>query len=174
MAKSSTAVADEAMSAPAEARDGGKAKAGGKRKLMLPLLLALLLGGGGAAYMMGLPARLMGGGAQKPAEAEAAPLPGSVDLPEIIANLNPGSKRTAFVKLKVKLELSNKADQPHVHEAEGRLLDLFQTYLRDMRPEELRGSAGIYRLREELISRANLAVAPARITDILFLEMLIQ
>ena len=44
-----------------------------------------------------------------------------------------------------------------------RLQDLFQTYLREMRPEELRGSAGTYRLREELIARANVAVAPARV-----------
>jgi flagellar FliL protein len=55
-----------------------------------------------------------------------------------------------------------------------RLLDLFQTYLREMRPEELRGSAGTWRLREELIARANIAIAPARVTDVLFTELLIQ
>ncbi len=55
-----------------------------------------------------------------------------------------------------------------------RLQDLFQTYLREIRPEELRGSAGTYRLREELLARGNLAVAPARITDVLFTEMLVQ
>ena len=55
-----------------------------------------------------------------------------------------------------------------------RLLDLFQTYLREMRPEELRGSAGTYRLREELIARANIAVAPTRILDVLFPEMIVQ
>ena len=55
-----------------------------------------------------------------------------------------------------------------------RLQDLFQTYLREMRPEELRGSAGTYRLREELIGRANLAAAPARISDVLFIQMMIQ
>jgi flagellar FliL protein len=55
-----------------------------------------------------------------------------------------------------------------------RVLDMFQTYLREIRPEELRGSAGTWRLREELIARANIAVAPARVTDVLFTEMLIQ
>ena len=55
-----------------------------------------------------------------------------------------------------------------------RILDLFQTYLRDMRPEDLRGSAGTYRLREELIARGTIAVAPAHITDVLFTEMLVQ
>ena len=55
-----------------------------------------------------------------------------------------------------------------------RLQDLFQTYLREMRPEELRGSAGTWRLREELIARANLAAAPGHVVDVLFTEMLIQ
>ncbi len=172
MAKTTAAVAGEAMAAPGEARGADHGKASGKRKLLIPAVAVLLVAGIGAAAMLtNLPAKLMG---SKPAASEAAGLPGSVDLPEIIANLNPGSRRTAFVKLKAKLELSNKADEAHVHEAEGRILDLFQTYLRDMRPDELRGSAGIYRLREELIGRANIAVAPARITDILFLEMLVQ
>jgi flagellar FliL protein len=43
-----------------------------------------------------------------------------------------------------------------------------------MRPDELRGSAGSYRLREELMARANIAVAPARVTEILFIELLVQ
>jgi flagellar FliL protein len=51
---------------------------------------------------------------------------------------------------------------------------MFTTYLREMRPEELRGSAGTYRLREELLARANIAVSPARVTDVLFSEMIIQ
>ena len=55
-----------------------------------------------------------------------------------------------------------------------RLLDLFQTYLREMRPEELRGSAGTYRLREELIARANIALQPTRVVDVLFTELLVQ
>jgi flagellar FliL protein len=55
-----------------------------------------------------------------------------------------------------------------------RVQDVIQTYLREMRPDELRGSAGVYRLREELLVRANAAVAPARISDILFTQMLIQ
>jgi len=55
-----------------------------------------------------------------------------------------------------------------------RLLDLFQTYLREIRPDELHGSAGTYRLREELIARADIAAAPAKIVDILFTEILVQ
>jgi len=96
------------------------------------------------------------------------------DLPDIIANLNSPLHHPTFIKLKVKIELAKATDQAALTAAMPRLLDLFQTYLRDMRPEELRGSAGTYRLREELIARANIAVAPVQVTDVLFTEMLIQ
>jgi flagellar FliL protein len=153
-----------------EAAEPGKVRGRGKI-LLLGVAVLLISGIGATVYLTDLPAKLFGA---KAAAAENAIVSGSVDLPEIIANLNPGSHRTSFAKLKVRLALASKADEARVHASEGQMLDLFQTYLRDMRPEELRGSAGIYRLREELIARANIAVAPARITDILFLEMLVQ
>lgn len=96
------------------------------------------------------------------------------ELPDIIANLNGGPRRTVYVKLRARLELVKAEDEALVHAAMPRLLDLFQTYLREMRPEELRSSAGTYRLREELMARANIALAPARIQDLLFTEILIQ
>jgi flagellar FliL protein len=73
-----------------------------------------------------------------------------------------------------RLEVGRQDDVERVKLAMPRLQDMFQTYLREMRPEELRGSAGTYRLREELIARANLAAAPAQVTDVLFTQMLIQ
>ena len=73
-----------------------------------------------------------------------------------------------------RLEVTRQEDVQPVKQAMPRLQDLFQTYLREMRPEELKGSAGTYRLREELIGRANLAAAPARVSDVLFMQMLIQ
>ena len=78
------------------------------------------------------------------------------------------------MKLQARLELARKEDIAVVQAAMPRLLDLFHTYLREMRPDELRGSAGTYRLREELTARGNIAAAPARITDVLFTEMLVQ
>jgi flagellar FliL protein len=78
------------------------------------------------------------------------------------------------MKLHAKLELAAHADEAAVTAAMPRIQDLFQTYLRDMRPDELRGSEGSYRLREELIGRAAVAAAPARIDDVLFVELIIE
>ena len=108
-----------------------------------------------------------------PEQAKAGP-PASIELPEIIANLNVGPRRNSYIKLHARLELAKAEDDAAIKAGMPRLLDLFQTYLREMRPEELRGSEGTYRLREELIARANIALAPTRVTDVLFTELLIQ
>lgn len=157
--------------------DGQAGRSGGRRKLLLlaaPAGLALL---GGGLWFSGVLPPVLGMGAPKPAAEKPAPAkPAAVYLamPEIIANLNAGPRRTAYIKLNSKLELARAEDGEAVKAAMPKLLDLFQTYLRDMSPEELRGSAGTYRLREELIARANAALAPVRIVDVLFTEMLVQ
>lgn len=164
------------MSAAVAVANGGS-KAPGRRKLFLLLgLLVLLAGAGGGLWVSGvLPGLLGHGKAEEHAEKPAArPALVFMELPDMVANLNVGARRAAFVKLKAKLELARTEDQAVVTAAMPRLLDLFQTYLREMRPEELRGSAGTYRLREELIARANVAAHPARVVDVLFTELLVQ
>ena len=91
----------------------------------------------------------------------------------MVANLN-GARKPAYIKVVVRIEVPRAEDVEKVKAATPRLQDLFQTYLREIRPEELRGSAGTYRLREELIARANVAVAPGAVSDVLFTQMLVQ
>jgi flagellar FliL protein len=152
------------------------AKPAGKRKLIMlavPILLAVLLGG---LWFSGLLPRWLGMSHAEPEAGQktqaAAPI--FIDLPEMIANLNGNPRRPSYVKLVARIEVASAEDAERVRQAMPRLQDLFQTYLREMRPEELRGSAGVYRLREELIARADAAAAPARVTDVLFTQMLVQ
>ena len=150
-----------------------------KRRGKLPLLtlpLVLLGAGGAGAWYAGL---IPGLGAKEAAAAAdaaaAAPeKPIFVDMPDIVANLNAPGRRSSYIKLRSKLEVARAADARALQEAMPRLQDLFTTYLREVRPEELRGSAGTYRLREELMVRATLAAPPARVTDVLFVELLLQ
>ncbi len=162
----------EAVASPPEAENSK----GGKRKLILlaaPVVLLAAIGSG--LWLTGILPRLLGLGHVEQKAESAMPLaPIYVDLPEMVANLNSNPHRPNYVKLVARLEVARQEDVERVKLAMPRLQDLFQTYLREMRPEELRGSAGTYRLREELIGRANLAVAPARISDVLFIQMLIQ
>lgn len=158
-----------------EAADAAPARSSLKRKLILlgaPLALAATFSG---LWFTGILPRMLGIAPKKPAaEAKAAAAPIYVDLPEMVANLNSGARRPEYVKLLARLEVAHPEDVERVKQAMPRLQDMFQTYLREMRPEELRGSAGTYRLREELIIRANIAAAPAHITDVLFTQMLVQ
>jgi flagellar FliL protein len=128
-----------------------------------------------ALWFTGLLPRLFGHAPVGQTAGESVPkVPIYVDLPEMVANLNSNPHRPSYVKLVARLEVTKQEDVERVKQVMPRLQDLFQTYMREMRPEELRGSAGTYRLREELIGRANLAAAPARISDVLFIQMLIQ
>jgi flagellar FliL protein len=152
------------------------AKTGGKGKLiLLAVPVVLLLSGAGLWFSGILPHALGMDKHEEHAEEAAKPVPPSyVDVPEMVANLNSGSRKPSYVKLSARVEVPNPADVEKVKAGMPRLQDMMQTYLREMRPEELRGSAGTYRLREELLARANAAVAPAKVSDVLFTQMLVQ
>jgi flagellar FliL protein len=142
--------------------------------LCLPLLLIAI---GAGLWSGGILSGLPGGGAEAPAAAagQAAPRPVVYfDMPDIVANLNVNGRRASYIRLRSKLELARSEDAATMQAAMPRLLDLFTTYLREMRPEELRGSSGTQRLREELIARANLIAPPVRVVDVLFTELLLQ
>jgi flagellar FliL protein len=96
------------------------------------------------------------------------------DVPELLVNLNTTGNRSTFLKITVSLELEKPEDVVRIREVMPRILDNFQVYLRELRLDDLRGSAGMYRLREELLARVNAAVAPVKVRDILFKEMLVQ
>jgi len=146
-----------------------------KKKLPLKLIIIaaaglLVIGGGGTAGF------LFFRHAEKPAPAKAEAKPALfVDMPDVLVNLsNAGGDRTQYLKVKVVLEVPD----PHVVEQikplMPRVMDAFQTYLRELRPTDLDGSAGLYRLKEELTRRVNAAVSPNHITAVLFKEIVVQ
>lgn len=96
------------------------------------------------------------------------------DLPDVLVNLASGGSRPTYLKLAVALELPDAETQHAIEPLMPRVLDNFQVYLRELRLEDLQGSAGMFRLKEELVRRVNLAVAPAEVKDVLFKEMIIQ
>ncbi|MDX2223537.1 MAG: flagellar basal body-associated FliL family protein [Rhodospirillaceae bacterium] len=176
--------------------EGGAGEGGNKRKKLLLLIgipIALIIVGAAGAYFTGLAdpviAMITGSepemAAEEPPPAEGAPaaaapgtaVPGGAvfyDLPEMLVNLNtPGRKRN-FLKMRVALELSSEQDITRIDVVLPRIVDNFQVYLRELRLEDLQGAAGMYRLREELLSRVNAAVRPAQVKDVLFKEMIVQ
>jgi len=138
-------------------------------KLKLPPLKWMIIGGGGGgAYYF-----FKGSGHKEP---QVAAKPATfVDLPDVLVNLSSsGGDRTQYLKVKIVLELPDSSLVPQIQPLMPRVMDAFQTYLRELRPTDLDGSAGLYRLKEELTRRVNAAVAPNHVTAVLFKEIVVQ
>jgi flagellar FliL protein len=165
-----------------DGEEAGESKGKGKAVIIIAAALLLVVGGAAGAYFTGLLdpllASLSGSGESAPKEEAVASAPQGTtvfyDLPEILVNLNNAERRSTFLKLRVSLELGSQQDVPKVEALMPRIIDNFQVYLRELRVEDLKGSAGMYRLREELLTRVAAATAPARVNDVLFKEMLVQ
>lgn len=146
---------------------------GKKLVLFLVLPLLLLIGAAAGLYLSGVMDKLLG---DDDGEARAERSGPSVyyDMPTMLVNLNSSSRGNSFLKLSVALELRNEAARDRIDEVMPRVVDNFQVYLRELRIEDLQGSAGLQRLREELLLRVNTAVDDVEVRDVLFREMLVQ
>ncbi len=157
-----------AVAAPARKRLSGK-----KLVLFVVLPALLLLGGlGGGAwwFMSGEPAEPSAEEAKKTAAAKAV----FYELPEMLVNLNSGGKQTSYLRIRVALELESAEQAAKLEAVLPRVVDHFQVYLRELRIEDLNGSAGMVRLKEELMTRVGAAAPGAKVNDVLFKEMLVQ
>jgi flagellar FliL protein len=95
-------------------------------------------------------------------------------LPEFLVNLNTGGKQASFLKMQIAVELPSEKDAAALEGNLPRIQDDFNTYLRELRPSDLSGSAGLYRLKEELLTRINKIISHSTVNDILFKEILVQ
>lgn len=163
---------DEVLAEGLDNMDGARKKISGKKIVLFAAPVLLILIGGIAA--------LLGGAFSSPepemAEGETKSAKNAVffDLPDLLVNLNTNSRKPTFLKISVSLEMESAEDTARVVQVMPRVIDNFQVYLRELRTEDLQGSAGIYRLREELLVRVNGAIEPAKVRDVLFREMLVQ
>ncbi len=96
------------------------------------------------------------------------------DLESMIVNLNTDSNRESFLKIKITLEVEGSKNLEAVKKFSPKIADSFQLYLRELRPEDMQGSIGLYRLRGELLLRINKVIYPAHVNDILFKDVLVQ
>jgi len=177
---------DDENETEGEAPEGGEAKQGfvkkilGNKKLLIiaAAALVLVLGGGGAgAYFF-----LFSGSDGQPAKTASAkpdipivpPQVSFFTMPDMVVNIQTADGSPAYLKLSVALELVSDAEKPGLEALMPRIVDQFQGYLRELRVDDLRGSEGVVRLKEELLRRINVAAAPYRVRDVLLKQMIIQ
>jgi flagellar FliL protein len=96
-------------------------------------------------------------------------------VPDLLVNLAgaPG-ERVQYLKVKLVLEVKEEKLVEAIKPSMPRVTDIFQSYLRELRPADLNGSAGLFRLKEELTKRVNVAVAPNQVSAVLFKEVVVQ
>jgi len=176
--------------------DGDEDSGGGgfdaKKILLFVVIPLLLLGGAGAGlYFSGM----LGGGDAAKQETASNVEGGQTDeyadshggeggegsgsayflkIPDMVVNLSTDSGQPRYLRLVLQLELRSAFDQAAIEAVMPRVVDQFQTYLRELRERDLRGSQGVYRLQMELLSRVNAAAFPIEVKDVLFQEILIQ
>jgi len=180
--KGETPEGENAEEAQAEPKGFVKKLLGNKKLLLIGGggLLALLLAAGGGLYFF----VFSGSDEPKPvvaANAEALPpLPATppqvvfYSMPDLVVNIQTADSTQAYLKLSVALELDSPAEKPGIQAYMPRVVDQFQDYLRELRLDDLKGSAGISRLKEELLRRVNAVIAPYRVRDVLLKEMIVQ
>lgn len=160
----------------AEDEAGEDEAGGGKKKLILfgaiGLVVLLAVGGGAFFFLSGDDEPQIDEVTGQPVEEEQKPVV-FYDLPEMTVNLSTDG-RTTYLKVRISLEVENQEMIARIEPFLPRVLDAFQIYLRELRPADLEGSAGLFRLKEELLRRINLSVYPARVDGVLFKEILIQ
>ena len=157
----------------AEAGADGEAAPAKKGKLKLIIaavgFIAILGGGAGWFFFMR--------GHSEEVHAEALPPkpPSFIEVPDMLVNLvgAPG-ERVQYLKVKLVLEIKEEKQVETIKPSLPRVTDLFQTYLRELRPSDLNGSAGLFRLKEELTKRVNAAVSPNQVSAVLFKEIVVQ
>ena len=186
---------------PEEAAGEEVGEAGGKKKLPLKLVIiaavaaVLVLGGGGtAAFLLMKPKDGASaekhkekkkpakedkgkGGKDDKAAAQVREGPNGVlfyTLPDVVVNMQTADGRPTFLKLKLTLEMPDQDAVDALEPNMPRLQDMFQTFLRELRPEDLSGSQGSYQLSMEILRRVNLVIAPSKANAVLIEEMLIN
>jgi flagellar FliL protein len=142
-----------------------------KKMIIMAAAGVLVLGGAAGGWFFFF--------SSKPHEEKPAPVamkpPAFLDMPEVMVNLSSTNNgRAQYLKAKITLEVTDQKIADEIKPVLPRVLDAFQTYLREMRANDLEGSAGLYRVRDELTKRVNLAVAPSRINAVLFKEIVVQ
>ena len=172
--------------------------------IIIPAALLVLGGGGATAFLLLKPKPAAAeaeaghgeekkGGHEKKeekkghgekAEGEADPAAGVIaegpdgvtfyTLPDMVVNIQSPDGRPTFLKLKLTLEMHDAELATHLQEEGPRMQDMFQGFLRELRPEDLAGSAGSYQLRAEILRRVNLVAAPGKVDAVLIEEMLVQ
>ncbi len=165
----------------AEVKQGFVKKLLGNRKMLIiaATALAVVLGGAGAGTWFFLFNSKPDAAKIKVAAAQAGvplvpPKVAFFDMPDVVVNIQSPDGSPAYLKLSVALELRSADEEAGLKVLVPRVIDQFQSYLRELRVSDLQGSESVLRVKEELLRRIKVAAAPYPVRDVLLKEMIVQ
>ncbi|WP_375195244.1 flagellar basal body-associated FliL family protein [Sphingobium sp.] len=135
-------------------------------------ILLMAMAGGGAWWIL----RDRGG------EHEAAPVAASagtdsssyIEVPPVIVNLRSGDGQARFLKLRFILVAADAGKVEGIKDRLPVVLDALQPFLRELRPDDLAGSAAVFRIKEEMMARATQALGTGSVRDVLIQDLVQQ
>lgn len=147
-----------------------------KKKLFIIIggVMLLAAAGGGGWFFLKKPSPEQTAAAEAAAKAKAPVA--FLDMKDMMIGMSNGGQqdRQSIMKIKVVLEIADAKAADQIKPLLPRVEDAFQVFMRELRPSDLEGSAGMFRLKEELLRRVNLTVYPAKVDAVLFKELLVQ
>ncbi|MBL4617523.1 MAG: flagellar basal body-associated FliL family protein [Robiginitomaculum sp.] len=186
-------MADKKPEEEAKVEDGadeeGAPKKSKKKMLLfiaLPAVIVLLLAVAGGLMFMGGDKEseialdehgnpIISEDAAKDAKLAEAEIPLFYQMPDILVNISGETDGEQLVLIiKMQLEVPDEKTIETLDALLPRVIDHYQSFLRELRVEDIKGSAGNYRLRLELLRRVNLAVQPAHVNDVLIEKLLVN
>ncbi len=158
--------------APEDAPSAEAPKSKKKLFIIAGAAVVLLAGAGGGGYFF------LSSSSSEHSDAPAAaqaPKPAIfIDLQPMIVNLVSANDKPHYLRVTLALEISDETLRPRIEMLMPRIIDAFQTQLRQMRTGDLEGAAGLYRVKEELLRRINSRIYPAQVDGVLIKEFLLQ
>lgn len=156
--------------------DSEGAKSKSKKTKLILIALVFIIAAAGLGTFVYLKNKQKAQAAAKLSAEQAAATPQAIfhDFEEIIVNLNTEGRNVSFMKLKITFEVEGQNNLDTLIKMTPRIRDVMQVYLRELRPSDLRGSVGLYRMRDEILLRINKVIYPAQVKDILFKDIVVQ
>lgn len=132
----------------------------------------LLLGGAGVAYAL-----MESSGSGAVGDSHAGDGEGAetfIDIPPMTVNLRSSDGTPRFLRVHLMLVPTSSGRQDEITQKLPLIIDAYQPFLRELRPEDLAGSAAAFRLKEEMLIRANHEVGAGAVADVLIQDLVQQ